>query len=133
MADRLYAGIGEVRALLQRAVVRGRAQRGFTNDELDGICLFGQKGLPSSRSFEADASLITRQIFCRASFPLGLAADTALDVDARLSADVVLGIVEEMKNAGSGAVFGCGGDGSPIGPEEQAKVYVVLKLLEELG
>jgi hypothetical protein len=134
LAARFYSGgINEVRVLLQRAMARGRAQRGFTNDELDAICMFGRGGLPRSEEFETDWNLISRKVFCRASFPLGLTADGALEAETHITGDKIPAIVEEMKRAKEGAVFACGGDGKPIPLEDQAKIYAVLKILEELG
>jgi len=130
---KFYGNEGVVRKLLQRAIINGRDKKGYTNLELDGVCMFGQDGFPSMDECEANPDRINRKVFCRASFPLDLTADTALEINDHVSDDDIKEIVKDMAKTGVHSVRYCGGDGKPIKLEDQARVYVVLKILEEIS
>ena len=132
MVDAFFGGAEAVRKALVEAMKRRRVQLGLSHKMADLICILGDDAeLPSFVELEANPQLVNSKVFSLASFALDLALDEILPLDLSRDQEGRLGLVlEDMEDKRASLVAGVG-DGD-VPPEDKARVYVLLKALEEI-
>lgn len=136
-ADRFFGGIEQVRRELVAGIRQKRASEGISVEELDTDCGFGQRDrssqLPSWSNVEANPSLLNSKIFTLAAWRVGLTLDSVLQV--QLNDAQVDDIVENMRSEAAGAIYASGWSSGvhAVSLVDQARVYLFLKILSELG
>jgi hypothetical protein len=136
--ERFFGSIENVCRRLRDAIVESRERNKFPQTYLDGVCGYGgvlpRKGLrlPTCAEFESNPEkYITSLVFSLASSPLDLRIDNVLPI--ALTEQDKIEVAKEMQASVAGASKGAGGpDVLTVSLEDQATVYVISKILNEV-
>ena len=135
-ADLAFGSVDRMQSELQETIKRGLEKKKLEPEDLDGICGFGKKLprremlLPKTSDFMADPRKITTLVFGLASNALDLTLDDVNNFS--LTPPTYQTALEEMKKSNLGVVAACGGDTTGILKEEQIRLFVMMRALEEI-